>query len=153
MSMERKKGSLVPPVMILISGVAVVVAANAIRPGMLPNDPGPAFLPFIAGIGLIGLAIWLLFDREPHEGLPDRAGMARVLATVLLVCGYLAVMEPFGFPATTALFLACEFWVIGVRSPLNLTLTPIALSGAIYVTFRFGLDVALPATRLFGVLL
>lgn len=153
MSIDRQKGSLVPPVMVLVLGVAVVVAANTIRPGMLPNDPGPSFLPLIAGIGLIGLALWLLFDREPHDGLPDRAGMARVLATVLLVCFYLAVMEPMGFPAATAIFLACEFWVIGVRSPLNLTLTPIALSGAIYVTFRFGLDVALPATRLFGVLL
>jgi len=153
MTVQSQKGSLVPPIMVLATGIAVLVAANAIRPGMLPNDPGPAFLPMIAGVGLVCMALWLLFVREPHDGLPDLGGAFRVVATCLLVCGYLWGMEPIGFPAATAIFLACEFWVIGVRSVANLTLTPLALSGAIYAVFRFGLDVALPATRVFGVLI
>jgi hypothetical protein len=153
MSIEAHKGSLVPPALGIVFGAAVLAATSTIRPGMLPNDPGPSFLPMIAGIGLIVTSLYLVFVREPHEGLPDRGGLFRLLATILLVGLYLSVMEPIGFPAATALFLALEMWVIGVRHPLNLTLTPIALSAAVYITFRFGLDVPLPATRVLGVLL
>lgn len=151
MSSNARKGSLVPPLLGIVFGAGVLAATSTIRPGMLPNDPGPSFMPTIAGIGLIAASLYLVFVREPHEGLPDRGGSFRLLATIVLVGAYLNLMEPIGFSAATALFLAFEMWVIGVRNPLNLTMTPIALSAAVYVTFRYGLDVPLPATRILGV--
>ncbi len=107
----------------------------------------------VLGVGLIGMGIYLLFEREPHEGLPGGAGLLRVAGTILLTGFYLSAIRPIGFPAATGLFLAGQMWVIGVRDPVNLVVTPILLAAAIYVTFRYGLDVPLPATRILGVLL
>jgi len=139
--------------LVLALGAAARAASATIRKGMLPNDPGPAFLPMIAGGGLVCMSLYLFCVREPHEGVPRGADLFRLLSTIALVAVYLNLIEPLGFPAATALFLAAEMWVIGVRSLLALTVTPVALSAVIYATFRFGLDVPLPSTRIWGFLI
>ncbi|TDH36089.1 tripartite tricarboxylate transporter TctB family protein [Pseudohoeflea suaedae] len=147
------KGSVIPPVLVLLFGIGVLAASAGIRPGMLDQDPGPAFMPRICGAGLILLSLYLFFDREPHEGLPRGGSLVKVIGTAVLLLAYLNLIEPLGFPLSTALFLGFEVFIIGIRNPVVLVAAPIMLSGAIYYLFRYGLDVALPATRLFGVLI
>lgn len=120
---------------------------------MLALDPGPAFLPRISGAALIGLSLILLFQRAPHEGVPRGAALFRVVATVILIGAYLYSLERIGFPAATTLFLAFQMWVVGLRRPMHLTALPVVLSLGIYAVFRYGLEVALPATRIWGVLI
>ena len=147
------EGSVVPPLLTLALGLAVVGVSFTMRAGMLASDPGPALLPRIAGIGLVGISLCLLWHREPHEGLPRGQELLRVLVTIVLVGLYIELMEPIGFPAATALFLACQMLLVGLRSPVALATMPLVLSGAIYILFRFGLEVPLPATRIGGLLL
>jgi putative tricarboxylic transport membrane protein len=147
------KGSVIPPALILLLGIGILAASAGIRPGMLDQDPGPAFMPRISGAGLVVLSLYLFFDRERHEGLPRGRPLFKVLGTMALVLAYLNLIEPLGFPLATVLFLGIEMAIIGVTSPLLLVAAPVLLSGFIYYLFRFGLDVALPATRLFGVLI
>jgi len=147
------KGSVVPPALVLLFGIGILAASAGIRPGMLDQDPGPAFMPRICGAGLVVLSLYLFVDREPHEGLPRGRALFKVLGTMALVLAYLNLIEPLGFPLSTALFLGIEMAIIGVTNPVLLIAAPVLLSGLIYYLFRFGLDVALPATRLFGVLI
>lgn len=144
---------MVPPLLTLALGLAVLVVSADIRAGMLANDPGPAFLPRIAGVALVVLSLWLLLHREAHEGLPRGRGLVRVVMTIVFTVMYLAILEPVGFPAATALFLLCQMWLIGVRNRLLLLSLPVAISAATYAVFRIGLEVPLPATRIAGVLI
>ena len=153
MRSAERRGSVVPPLLTWALGVGVLIVAADIRPGMLPNDPGPAFLPRVVGVALIGLSLWLLWDREPHEGLPRGGGLFRVVMTVVFTTLYLMTIEPIGFPAATALFLLCQMWLIGIRRPAVLATMPLLISAGTYALFRFALDVPLPATRIGGLLL
>lgn len=150
---DARKGSVVPPLLTLALGVAVLIISTDIRAGMLTNDPGPAFLPRIAGVALVVLSLWLLVHREAHEGLPRGGALLRVVMTIAFTVMYLSILEPFGFPAATALFLLCQMWLIGVRRPLILLVLPVMISAATYAVFRIGLDVPLPATRIGGLLI
>ena len=144
---------MVPPLLTLALGLAVLVVSADIRAGMLANDPGPAFLPRIASIALVVLSLWLLLHREAHQGLPRGSGLVRIVMTIVFTVMYLAILEPVGFPAATALFLLCQMWLIGVRNRLILLSLPVAISAATYPVFRIGLEVPLPATRIAGVLI
>jgi putative tricarboxylic transport membrane protein len=147
------KGSAIPPVLVLLFGIGILAASAGIRPGMLDQDPGPAFMPRICGVALVLLAVYLFIDREPHEGLPRGLPLLKVVGTAVLLLAYLNLIDPLGFPLSTALFLGFEMAIIGVRNPVLLIAAPVLMSGAIYYLFRYGLDVALPATRIFGVLI
>lgn len=147
------RGSAAPPLLVLGLGIGVLIVSAGIRPGMLDQDPGPAFLPRIAGGGLVLLSLYLLRNRTPHEGPPGGRALFRVAATVALIFAYLNALQPLGFPLSTALFLGLEMWVIGLRNPLYLLGGPILMSAGVYLVFRHALDVALPATRLFGILI
>jgi hypothetical protein len=121
-----------------------------IRPGMLPADPGPAFLPKIAGAMLLVLGVRLLFNREPHDSWPRGGALLRICATIGLTSAYLFFLERVGFPAATLGFLTCQMLVIGVRSPVVLGLLSIGLTALTYILFRILLSVPLPATRIWG---
>lgn len=150
---RTEQGSIVPPVLIAALGAAVLAVTRSIPRGGLADDPGPAFLPTVAGLGLVVCGAWLMWRRDPHDGLPRGAGLLRVGGTALLVLGYLLLIEPMGFITATALFLAAEMWLIGVRRRYVLLLLPVLLSAGVYLMFRYGLEVPLPATQLGGVTL
>ncbi|RDC71242.1 tripartite tricarboxylate transporter TctB family protein [Rhodovulum sp. 12E13] len=146
-------GSVVPPLLVILLGAGALWAAMGIRPGMLPNDPGPAFLPMAAGAALVGLGLRLLVAREPHDGMPRGAMLLRVAGTIGLTLAYLATLERWGFPASTFAFLTCQMVLLGVRSPLALATLPAGLTALTYLLFRVLLSVPLPATRIGGMLI
>lgn len=146
----QRKGSILPPLLAVGFGAALTWAASQIPPGWLRNDPGPAFLPMATGIGFVALGLWLMWQREPHEGMPRGMPLLRVAATVLAVAAYVAVLERAGFVLATSGFLLVQLVILGVRNPLLVLGLPIVATGAIYAVFRFGLSVPLPASRLWG---
>lgn len=139
--------------MVILLGAGAVWASTGIRAGMLPNDPGPAFMPMVAGAALVGLGLRLLISREPHEGMPRGGNLWRVAGTVALTLAYLTVLERWGFPASTFAFLTCQMLLLGVRAPLALATLPAGLTALTYILFRILLSVPLPATRIGGVLI
>jgi hypothetical protein len=145
--------SRVPPLLVILLGAGTLYAAMDIRPGMLPNDPGPAFLPKVAGVALFLLGVRLLFNRELHDAWPCGGTLLKVCATIGLTFGYLLMLEKLGFPAATFAFLTCQMLVIGVRSPVVLGSLAIGLTALTYVLFRVLLSVPLPATRIWGLLI
>jgi len=143
----------VPPLLVILVGAGALHVAAGIRPGMLPHDPGPAFLPMAAGAALVGLGLRLLVAREPHEGMPRGRMLVRVAGTIGLTLAYLAMLERWGFPAATFAFLTCQMLLLGVRAPLALATLPAGLTALTYILFRVLLSVPLPATRIGGLLI
>ncbi len=153
MPLTPQTGSVAPPLLVILLGAGAIWVATGIRPGMLPHDPGPAFLPMAAGAALVGLGLRLLLAREPHEGPPRGGMLLRVAGTIALTLAYLTTLERWGFPASTFAFLTCQMLLLGVRSPLALATLPAGLTALTYILFRILLSVPLPATRIGGILI
>lgn len=149
----HEPGSLVPPLLTLALGVAVIVVANGLPAGGLSADPGPGAMPRMVGIALVLFSLFLLWRREAHERLPRGEGALRVIATLVLTLAYILTLRPMGFLVATALFLAAEMVLIGIRRPVVVIPMALVMSAGVYLLFRHGLEVPLPATRIGSVTL
>ncbi|OEC66682.1 hypothetical protein A7D21_26725 [Pseudomonas sp. AP19] len=130
----------------------------------LPGHSGidAAFVPTVLSAMLCLLAVIQLFGAfaapkdAPHdvaqvdaEAPGSAIDVATVVKTLALVVGYIALMNPIGFPIMTAVYLYLQFIVL---TPLDhkvahVTYALIALmtSAAIYLLFREVFDLMLPA--------
>lgn len=102
-------------------GAAVVVSASRLRVGTL-GSPGPGFLPLVAGIVMLALAIGILVQEwsrwraacaapEPPAAAPgNRLPVALAVAALL---AYALLLDPLGYVLTTALFLVFTLRVLG----------------------------------------
>ncbi|WP_141015592.1 tripartite tricarboxylate transporter TctB family protein [Nocardioides sambongensis] len=144
------RGSWVPPLLTLLLGVAALIVASDIPAGRLDNDPGPAFLPQLAGIVLLVASAWLVWRREPHDSMPRGAGLTRVAVTALLALAYVLAIEPMGFPTATFLFLLVEMYLVGLRRLVLLVPAALLLAVGVYALFRYGLEVPLPGIQIGG---
>lgn len=147
------RGSWVPPTLTLALGAAALWASAGIPVGRLDNDPGPALLPQIAGVALVGFSLFLLWHREPHEQMPRGSALARVLLSIGFSFAYVLAMELLGFPTATTLFLIAQMYLVGLRRPLVLVPSALALAIAVYALFRYGLEVPLPGVQIGGIVL
>ncbi len=146
-------GSIIPPLATLLLGVAVIAVAGDLPEAGLSADPGPGGMPRMVGIGLVILSVFLLWRREPHERLPRGGEAVRVVATLAFALGYTLTLRPLGFLTATVIFLTAEMILIGLRRPLIVVVMAVSMSVGVYVLFRYGLEVPLPATRIGSVTL
>lgn len=106
--------------------------------------------PVAAGHGPLGDQA-VLTEAEAEANMPasQKSDMATVGITLALIAGYVALMAPLGFPIATAVYLFVQFIVLTPRSvrPSMATYALIAVIAAavIFVTFRYGFGLLLPA--------
>lgn len=136
-------------VMACMCGLGCFMMIFAFRLGIgAPSDPGSGLMPLIIGASLCLLSLWGIAagamrskgaptNTEPREPV-KRKKMVIVLISLLL---YGALLEPLGFPITTAIFLFVIFWMMGVgRNAAMLTSVIVALVnffGFGYLGLRF----------------
>ncbi|ETA81568.1 tripartite tricarboxylate transporter TctB family protein [Youngiibacter fragilis] len=118
------------------------------------------FFPYILStimliVGLLqtvrGAASAKRFDaasyEEPKAG--QKGDMKTVLITVGLILVYVVLLKPLGFIISSSLYLFAQILVlVPVRIKKNYllyALVAVITSAIIYVSFRFGLDLMLPA--------
>ncbi len=114
-----------------------------------------AFVPYLlaAGMCLLGvlqlLAAWGQAPREdaaPAEAGPDYLTVGKTLG---LIVGYIAVLQWLGFPIATVAYLYLQFLVLTPHdhrvSHGRYLLIALCASVFIYVVFRHGFDLLLPA--------
>ena len=117
--------------------------------------PGPGFLPFFAGIILLGLSLVLLISAlrrrraHPVSTVPEACAPRRVelrksvqvFATLLF---YALALESLGFAATTFIFMIFFLRLESRRWP---TVVPVALgfTAFFFILFKVLLNVPLPA--------
>jgi putative tricarboxylic transport membrane protein len=137
---------------IVVTGLGVAVAIGARRlPAEAEFGLGAAFLPFWLGMLLAVLGLGLLLGiggRPPDEGPPiwptDAPAWRRLGGVLVLLAGYVALLERIGYVATTFLFLLLSmmalergrWWVTVLISGLS--------TGALVSIFRAWLKAPLP---------
>jgi putative tricarboxylic transport membrane protein len=135
-----------------IAGLAVVLigltAAGLARrlPAQAGFGLGPAFLPFWTALVLVACGVWIALRPEPLEA-PARALVRAGVALAVLV-GYALVLEPVGYLASTAAFLAGDVLLLDPSRPGRAAVTGLAGAVFLLLVFRVWLRVPLPGGRL-----
>ncbi len=114
--------------------------------------PGPGFHPFWLGVCLSLLSLLLLFNTFRRRGgkddekgrLPGKKSLLRVGLILLFTAGFAFSMTSLGFVLTVALFVFGILFALERYTLLKSLLYGIIMSGAVFLIFRFWLDVELP---------
>ena len=117
--------------------------------------PVPALLgrPFVVPRGVASLllvaALILLYRALKGRAFPLESPLVgvdfwRVIGVAVLTFGYLPIVEPLGFTATTFLYMLLFAWVLGERRWPRLILFAILVPLAVYTLFSTALHVPLP---------
>lgn len=117
-----KKGNLL--FALLLEGLGIWMTIDSYRMGVKTlSDPGAGLFPFLLGIVLCFLAfpicITSLKDLKKVEKAVagegklsmHGAGLSKIVATMVLLTGYFALLDILGFFVTTFLFLSGLFWI------------------------------------------
>ena len=114
--------------------------------------PEPGFFPWLGGLMLVGLAAGLLVRtlcRRTPAG-PPAGDWARAGTLLLALVLYVPLLEPVGYPVTTAGLCAVALRILKTESWwLTLTVS-VALALGTFLLFHRGLGVELPAGILFS---
>lgn len=129
----------------------LLLALRFPEPGQ-PEDPGTAALPQIIGVGLLLLGVLLFSNTERTLLTPAPGSRLRTGLMVVASIGYTLLLTPLGFVIATLLFMVLGLLIMGVRSPIRLTLVPILVTLAVYYLFTAALGVYLPSGAIEGVL-
>ncbi|MBD8495468.1 tripartite tricarboxylate transporter TctB family protein [Pseudomonas syringae] len=150
---------------LIIGGVMLGTALGYLLMTLkLPGHSGidAAFVPGLLAGMLCLLAVIQLFgafatpqapaDDVPHVDTEDTGSaidVKTVVKTLALIVGYIALMNPVGFPIMTAVYLYLQFMVLtpADQKVPHLTYVVIAVitSAVIYLLFREAFDLMLPA--------
>jgi putative tricarboxylic transport membrane protein len=119
---------------------------------MTTYTPGPGFHPLWLGVCLGLLSLALLADTFRRKGslknaekrLPEGKSLLRVGLILLFTAGFALSMTMLGFILTVILFVFLVLFVLERYSVFKSILYSCIMSGAIFLIFRYWLNVALP---------
>lgn len=130
----------------------------------LPGHSGidAAFVPMLLAVMLCVLAGIQIFSafgtpQAPADGVPhvdpeaprSSVDVPTVVKTLALIVGYIALMNPVGFPIMTAVYLYLQFIVLTPHDHkvghFSYAAIAVLTSVAIYLLFREAFDLMLPA--------
>jgi len=103
----------------LIFGILISFGSLRLSLGSF-HDPGPGFLPFIAGALLTGLSLVLFLQTarggkaktEARPFIVDKQRAWKASLTVIALLAYAIGMDYLGFLVSTTIFLAFILWVV-----------------------------------------
>jgi putative tricarboxylic transport membrane protein len=162
MSRSRAKPAIVGACMLAAGLFYFYLVAGLPRRGTVDA----AFVPYVLASMMIGLGLLQTIvslragsrdiagknevSELPGEADPsDRPSYVTVIKTLLLIAGFTALLRPLGFPVAAALYLFLQFLVL---TPADnkprygfYALLAVAAALIIFVSFRYGFDLILPA--------
>lgn len=112
-----------------------------------------SFVPRVLAWMMLGLGALQTLIALRSEGAslprPPLSSLGVVAASLALIAGFVALMRPLGFPVAAALFLFAQFWLLTPADrkprPLLYALLALGASVTIFLTFRYGFRLLLPA--------
>ena len=119
---------------------------------------GPGFFPFWLGIVLAAFSLFrfILCFKEKYDAeemkprLPGWGSLGRLGLIMLVMAGFALVMSSLGFIATVFLFVFAILFVLEGDSILKSVFYGVMFGGAVFLIFRYWLEVDLP-TGLLGI--
>jgi putative tricarboxylic transport membrane protein len=151
MDPAKKKEVVIGAAMLATGLIYLFLTANLPRKAFIDA----AFVPYLlaAGMCLLGvlqlLAAWGQAPREDAAAAEAGPDYLTVGKTLGLIVGYIAVLQWLGFPIATVAYLYLQFLVLTPHdhrvSHGRYLLIALCASVFIYVVFRHGFDLLLPA--------
>lgn len=155
MDRVKKKELLIGIVMLGAGLIYLLLTMNLPRKGLIDA----AFVPYVLAaimclLGVVQLSTgWNLKSgapvATPEGGTTAHPDYLTVLKTLGLIVAYIALLDTVGFPIMTVLYLYAQFIVLTPieQNVAHLRYGAIAVvaSALIFVTFRHGFDLMLPA--------
>jgi putative tricarboxylic transport membrane protein len=102
----------------IILGICLCARSVELNLGDL-HRPGPGFMPFLSGVFLILSGLALLFSTMSKEAGEEgeqkeqriwaKANLKNIFIPLLILVGYILILEPLGFIITAFLFLFILF--------------------------------------------
>lgn len=158
-------GRILFNLMLLACSAWGYIAASALPAAYSPGQIGPGFFPStVAGLGVLVMLAILIGDlrsaRALNASVPDRidkkSSIGAVTIVVLLI-GYIQMIEPFGFRIATAIFLflailVCHVILESDQTPPIFPLRFVGIAALIasaitlvtYAIFTYGFGLNLP---------
>jgi putative tricarboxylic transport membrane protein len=117
-----------------------------------PKSPGPGFFPFLSGIVMIGSAIPILLktisDKIRNRKSTDLSAMfpslKRLFGVLLMLIGYLVLLNSLGFILCTFLFMGFCLKITGSQKWVTVILGAVLTSLGAYIVFQWVLESQLP---------
>ena len=113
-----------------------------------------AGLTILLGIALAGRALWKWRTARPGPGggaAGRGGGRLRAALSFAVLLLYTLLLEPLGFLLATPLAVGALLRIVGGRGALHAALAAIAFTVAIFVFFRYGVNIVLPEGLLRGI--
>lgn len=152
MDRAKRKELVIGAAMLAAGLVYLYLTSNLPRKGIIDA----AFVPYLlaAGMCILGalqlLAAWRQEPAPTATAAPGAGPDYRTVCKTLgLIVGYIAVLEWAGFPIATVAYLYLQFLVLTPHehriSHGRYLLIALCASAFIYIVFRHGFDLLLPA--------
>ena len=151
MDRAKKKEVVIGAAMLATGLIYLFLTANLPRKAFIDA----AFVPYLlaAGMCILGvlqlLAAWGQAPREDAAAAEAGPDYLTVGKTLGLIVGYIAVLQWLGFPIATVAYLYLQFLVLTPHdhrvSHGRYLLIALCAAVFIYVVFRHGFDLLLPA--------
>lgn len=151
MDPAKKKEVVIGAAMLATGLIYLFLTANLPRKAFIDA----AFVPYLlaAGMCILGvlqlLAAWGQAPREDAAAAEAGPDYLTVGKTLGLIVGYIAVLQWLGFPIATVAYLYLQFLVLTPHehriSHGRYLLIALCASAFIYIVFRHGFDLLLPA--------
>ena len=149
-----RRRNIIAALVLLVIGLGYGVLTSQLPTRSLPDTPGPPFFPWINTIVILSLSATLLLQGLVGAGgsTPSFAG-ARCRTTWALgaFVVYLMVLPGLGFIVSTAPFFAALMILFGELRLLRVAVGAILATLFLYLLFRHGFGVFLPAGLLKGI--
>ena len=113
-----------------------------------------AGLTILLGIGLAGRALWKWRTVRPgpaREAAGEGGGKRRAALSFAVLLLYTLLLEPLGFLLATPLAVGALLRIVGGRGAVHAAIAAVAFTAAIFVFFRYGVNIVLPEGLLRGI--
>jgi putative tricarboxylic transport membrane protein len=132
-----------------LGGVFVV---GALQQGLMRKDvPGPGFLPFLSGIALMVISLFVLIPAllkgkkdQGSDLFPTRQSFKKLLFAIAALFGFGIALEYLGYLLTTFLFMLSIARLIEPKGWWTTTLVAFLTAALSYLLFVVLLEVQLP---------
>lgn len=160
---RRNLGELVLALTVVVLGAGVVWQTTQIRLTPAYSQVGPRAIPYIVGLGLVIVGLWLAAEaltgratavsadaEDADPTLPTDWRTVGLLALPLVV--YLVLIERAGFVVASAVLYGGAAFAMGSRRYARDAAIGVVMAVVLFEGFTRGLDLRLPAGVLDGVL-
>ena len=91
------------------SSMIRVGVQRQLSPRTIPSALG--LLILFCGIGL-SIKSWRFRGEDPKINWPDRTGLRIIVVNLILLAGYIVLMNPLGLPLSTFLYVTLSIWYL-----------------------------------------